>query len=325
VGKLVVNFPYEAEVAGASYDEIKKQISEPNSSPRYSFSDGETPWSSRIFYLGPILISSGMHEQKISSLRKYFVDERNRTIEFFKTTDTTKSNKVGEVVNISKNTVAWNVGKTVSALTVFDAGLVVYDISRNKSLEENMKEIRSLSVNISHRKIFEIPPGPGLCMPYAFVKTSDFDDRGVTAAYKFIKHPDVTVWISEKSSTTELDNVREKNKQPKNIINSFWAQYETLKGVNRVEPMSSGKNGASIIIAERKGIASFVNIKREGGVEDFGYYASARGESGNEDAPDIDIYVIRNSSFASAEGPVNQEEFMRIVEVLQSSLALKRN
>ena len=325
VGRLTINFPYDAEIAGTSYDELKSQISEPNTSPQYSFSDGEIPWSGRIFYDGPILISNTMPSQQIASLTKYFVDERKRSIDFFKKNGISENNKVGNLVNLSKNTVAWNIGYSVNALISFKNGLLIYDFSKSKNLAENLISVRNFASEITHRKIFEVPPASGLCMPYVFFRTDNFKKRNVTASYKLIKYPDVTLWISESSSDEDPDSIRENNKQPKNIINSFWSQYETLKGVKNVEPLSLSKNGASINLAGRKGISSFVKIKREGGVEDYGYYASARGEAGNVNSPNIDIYVIRNSSFAGVGDPIDREEFMHIVDGFQTSVALKKN
>lgn len=192
-------------------------------------------------------------------------------------------------------------------------------------MQKNIAIATQFSNNVIPRKLFEVPSSPGLCMPYLFIKTNNFEHRSIEATYKLLDHPDITVWISESSPERNLDRNREKSNQPKNVINSFWSQFSNRKGVKTIEPMLSRKNGASISLAGRKGVASFVKIVREGGVEDYGYYASSRGEPGNEDAPDINIYVMRNSLSSHEEVPVNQEKFMEIVETLQSNLMLRRN
>lgn len=84
VGRLTFNIPYPAEIASASYEEAKKQISHPNFNPKYSFSDGETTWSNQIFYLGPIFVSNGLTSKQMDSMKKNFSDERKKTVEFFK-------------------------------------------------------------------------------------------------------------------------------------------------------------------------------------------------------------------------------------------------
>ena len=325
VGRLAFNFPYKVEIASASYEEAKKQISHPNFSPKYSFSDGETTWSSQISYLGPIFISNGLTSEQMASMRNIFFDERNKTVDFFEKNNIKNNGKIGGILNISKNTFAWNIENRVRALSIFDKELIFYDISKNDELQKNIAIVTQFSIDAIPRKLFEIPSVPGLCMPYIFIKTNNFEHRNIEATYKLLDHPDITFWISESSAEKNSDSNREKNSQPKNIINSFWSQFGNRKGVKAIEPILSHKNGASITLAGRKGIASYVKIVREGGVEDYGYYASSRGDPGNEDAPDINIYVMRNSLSSHGEVPVNQEKFMEIVETLQSKLTLRRN
>jgi hypothetical protein len=303
VGRLQFTLPLAAEVAGASFNEMKQQIAQPYNTPRYSFSDGEEPWSSRIFFTGPMLISNQMEDEKIADLIRAF--------------------GMGHKVDVMRNSYTWNAGRATRTLLRIGDHVLLVNVATGDTLAANKMASSALASQVALRRISSVPAQSGLCLPYVFIQTDKFDGRYVSATYKLLAHPDVTVWISEASSVAQVDAVRLKNAMPKNVINSFWSQYETGRNVEKVEPMLLQKNGRPVKLAGQEGLASFVKISRKGGGEDYGYYASSPGEPGNESSPEINIYVIRNSAFAKSR-PMDKEEFVKLAEAVQASLALRR-
>lgn len=303
LGSLQFALPSAAEVAGASFDEMKQQIMQPYNTPRYSFSDGEEPWSSRIFFKGPLLISNQMDRKQLADLIKKF--------------------GAGHKVDVTGNTYTWNAGSAVRTLLNIDSNLLLVNVAAGDNLATNKAMSLAVATNVAARKIASVPQETGLCLPYVFIRTDKFERRHISATYKLLEHPDVTIWISETSSAAQSDASNDKNAMPKNVINNFWSQYETGRDVLKVEPMLPQKNGNVVNLAGQNGTASFVKIFRKGEIEDYGYYASSRGEPGNELAPDINVYVIRNSFFAKDQ-EIGLEEFVKLAEVIEASLALKR-
>lgn len=309
-GRLVFALPSEAEVAGASFEEMKRQILEPSAAARYTFGDGEEAWSSRLFFTGPMLVSGKLEKGEAIELSSYFNQVQKSR---------------GRPVDGLHN--GWASGRAVRLLLENANSLVMVNVAGGSTLELNQFRAKALAHDVVPRSVFSIPDEPGLCFPNSFVKTSSYGEYRVSATYKLTSHPDITVWISEVSSATKTDPVREKDASPRNVINSFWSQYEISDGVTKIEAAEPDKNGQAVKLAGRSGLASYTKIFRSDGAEDYGYYASAKGAAGDDSAPDINVYVLSNSKFAKDRGllPVEHAEFMKIVEVVQDSLSLRKN
>lgn len=157
LGRLQFTLPSAAEVAGASFDEMKQQIQQPYNTPRYSFSDGEEPWSSRIFFNGPLLISNQMDREQLADLIKTF--------------------GTGHKLEATANAYSWNAGRTTRTLLNIDGHLLLVNVAVGDSLAANKAMSAALAKNSAARSIASIPKEVGLCLPYVFIRTDKFERR----------------------------------------------------------------------------------------------------------------------------------------------------
>jgi hypothetical protein len=81
------------------------------------------------------------------------------------------------------------------------------------------------------------------------------------------------------------------------------------------EPHSVKLNGV-------KGVSTFMELTRQDGKIDYGYFAASRGNRKTADSSDLKMYVIRDSKNAISKGikPMDKDEFIKLAETIAASV-----
>ena len=328
VGNINIDFPSGVEVAANSADMLVKEHDVGAIQPPFEFPDGEKSGWASMHYNGKLFISHLLNskqksqifqlQEKSKAAAKQFASKQNKSASF-------------EDVNIGPASgVAFQVGGSFSS-SIFTHGHMLWLQSSVDDSEtaKYKKYLADFVRNLSFRPIGLVPASPGLCFPYFFVAVGpdgDTNRRKISAMYRLKQHPDITVWIEDSDATVSPTNKLQKADSPRNLINEFWTQYENNPGIEKIESEWRLPSGRKVAIGNNDGLASFVRINRKGGVVDYGYMATARGDTGQKrNASDVTFFVIRKSENATLKGvtPVTADEFIKLSQEIVSTIKIR--
>lgn len=204
--------------------------------------------------------------------------------------------------------------------TVVDTGSSDLSVSR--------QALNTFAKSIQPRPTFEVPKGEGVCLPYTFIQDDGQRPRAVGVTYRLKNHPDVTIWLEDSSAQSNLADTGNGTTSvaqgpdrlsPEYKIQFFWSQdYQSPKAWRHLWPSFH-----EVRLDGRKGVASFVELKRQDNTLDYGYLAVVRGDAqAHEDTPDLMLYVIRDAKNAIAKGkqPIDKDELLKMAEAIASSV-----
>lgn len=323
-GHLQFSLPVAAVSAGMSYDFLTGHIINPSNSMTFSFPDGQQAGWSKADFESSILISNELTSPQFTDLKKIFLQSKVLTRKFIKEKlSSDQQQPVGDVSGMPGNSAAWSIGTSVRIFVPLERHLLMMNVDeRDKGIGASIDLAKKLAAGTSYRPIFTVPQGRGICLPNIYIRNNSDEIRDIATTYKLVAQPDVTIWIKDAGAAKYEEKARERNAQPDNVVDNFWAQYEISPTVKKVSPLGS-KN--SVQLAGRRGVSSFVTIIRRDGSIDFGYFGAARGDVTKSDAPDINVYVITQSSDARSKNvaPLNEKDFRALVKTVTESIQLR--
>jgi hypothetical protein len=323
-GHLQFSLPVSAVAAGMSYDFLTAHLIHPSNSMTFSFPDGQQAGWSKADFESPILISNELSSPQFADLRKTFLQSKVLTKKFIKEKlSSDQQQPIGDVSGMPGHSAAWSIGTSVRMFVPLERHLLMMNVDeRDKGIGVSIDLAKKLAAGTSYRPIFTVPQGRGICLPNVYIRNNSDEIRDIATTYKLVAQPDVSIWIKDAGAAKYEEKARERNAQPDNVVDNFWAQYEISPTVKKVSPLRS-KN--SVQLAGRRGLSSFVTITRRDGSVDFGYFGAARGDVTKSDAPDINVYVITQSSDARSKNvaPLDEKDFRELVKTVTESIQLR--
>jgi hypothetical protein len=105
--------------------------------------------------------------------------------------------------------VAWRVNAAHELVQNVDGVMLLW---RVETLDEDLQtELASTSsaladlMNAVRRQTFEIPNGPGVCLPYLFIPDDGKRQRVIETTFRLRAHPDIAVWLSDRPRSRRPD------------------------------------------------------------------------------------------------------------------------
>ncbi|CAE6792679.1 T6SS immunity protein Tli4 family protein [Paraburkholderia nemoris] len=302
VGRYDLALPGAVDVALSTRESLHGGVKDP-----IRFSDGQRAQHSRFIYDGGFVITHDVtrdfYEGYVAPFKKLTAD-----------TDSQDANSFGPYRIGLAGATAW-IGKKSLGFVAYKAGRIYsYTDTGYPDLTDAKRHFGKISGNFSSRALYEIPTGPGVCLPYAFVADNDQDsNRQVGVTFRLIDHPDVTVlFLDAKAQSTDPKlTARQKNE-------FVWGyDYGTGKQIklHGVMPYHS------VTLDSREGVGTSATITRDDGSTDFGYLATVQGDpNASADTPDLLLLVERTAANAKGNPPVSVEAINEIGKAISASI-----
>jgi hypothetical protein len=271
------------------------------------FSDGQRAQHSRFIYDGGFVITNDVtrdfYEGYVAPFRKLTADTASRD-----------ANSFGPYPIGLAGATAW-IGKKSLGFVVYKGGRIYsYTDTGSADLTDAKRNFGKISGNFSSRALYEIPTGPGVCLPYAFVADNDKDsNRQVGVTFRLIDHPDVTVFLldTKAQSTDPRLTARQKNE--------FVWGYDY--GIGKQIKLHGVMPYHFVALDGREGVATSATITRDDGATDFGYLATVQGDpNASVDTPDLLLLVERTATNAKGKPPVSVERIDEIGKAISASI-----
>jgi hypothetical protein len=306
VGRYELALPGAVEVALSTRESLHGGVKDP-----IRFGDGQRAQHSRFIYDGGFVITNDVtrdfYEGYIAPFKKLAADADADA-------DSDDVNGFGPYPIGLAGAIGW-IGKKSLGFVVYKAGRIYsYTDTGYSNLTDAKQHFDKISENFSSRSLYEIPTGPGVCLPYAFVADNDQDsNRQVGVTFRLVDHPDVTVFLldAKAQSTDPKLTARQKNEFVSGYDYGIGKQIK-LHGVMPYHPVT---------LDGREGVATSATITRDDGATDFGYLATVQGDPNTPvDAPDLLLLVERTAANAKGRLPVSAEDIDEIGKAVSASI-----
>ena len=177
--------------------------------------------------------------------------------------------------------------------------------------------------------MFSVPPYPGICLPYAFIRDDGQTNQHIGMTYRLKEHPDITVNLASNTpypASTKSDGARPETVTNEYRTSDYWDQRSV--SVHKFKTMWHRPfSTRPVKLSGQDGLASFVSVIREKGDEtDYIYQAVARGNPETpETAPDVRLVVEQTRANAIKRNiqPLTQDEFLKLAEAIAASVAVR--
>jgi hypothetical protein len=202
------------------------------------------------------------------------------------------------------------------ALAVGDRLLQTAITSTTSDVDGGHAFLESFVKSVSPRALFELPGGPGVCLPHAFIRDDNVHPRGVAVTYRLKSHPDVSIWLFDANGAGLAGTHDGDAGTAKHDIAMFWNQrYQDSERYRLVATEAIEING-------QRGLSSVVELTRKDGTLDPGFFASVRGVVNKDgEATDIQLFVIRDARLALAKGikAMDKDEMLKLAHAVAAS------
>jgi len=291
--------------------------------PDYSFPDGQVAGYTSLGYAGgDALISEPVSSQELDNWLA-----AHHTVLMAKVRKQTQGRRAVDGTPFLVTRVALESPRS-SAYRLYgpryDVALVVGDRLLQTAITSTASDadggrafLESFVKSVRPRAVFELPGGPGVCLPHAFIRDDNVHPRGVAVTYRLRSHPDVAIWLFDANGAGSAGTHDGEADTPKHDIATFWNQrYQDREKYRLVATQAIEING-------QRGASSVVELTRNDGTLDPGFFASVRGE-GNKDgeATDIQLFVIRDARLALAKGvkAMDKDEMLKLARAMAESV-----
>ncbi len=327
VGRLLVDLPGNASVAGISPAVFREELLRPSQSTPFEFPDGQRASGVRLLYRGELLISNKLDDAQKDSIGTAFAISREVVERRLaqQRTDGAGISKVEVLAGLPHGSRAWYTDSSVRLLVNIGEHLLFTRLAAAPGEPSSSEMARRFANNISYRPIFHIPAKAGLCLPHAFIGDVDPGIRNVAAMYKLVDHPDVTIYLKDSNAASYEGKVRALNAEPKRVNENFWAQYQLRDSVKHIVSIEKSDVHFSSFSGPANGFASIAQIVRKTGERDFGYIGVHRGDPARKDSVDVELVILTNADVAKSRGivPVSKVYFLELVRRLSATLRFK--
>jgi len=302
VGRYELSLPGAVDVALSTRESLRGGVKDP-----IRFSDGQRAPHSRFVYEGGFSITN---EVSRDAYEEYVVPFKKLTAD----TSSRDSNGFGSYPIGLAGATGW-IGKKLLGFVVYQAGRIYsYTDTGNPDLAEAKQHLSKISGNFSNRALYEVPTGPGVCLPYAFVAGNDQDsNRQVGVTFRLTDHPDVTVFFLDAKAQSSDPKLTSRQR------NEFVWSYDY--GIGKQIKLHGVMPYHSVTLDGREGVATSATITRENGATDYGYLATVQGDPNvSTDTPDLLLLVERTASNAKVKPPVSAEDIDGIGKAIAASI-----
>jgi hypothetical protein len=323
VGRMQLSLPGKVDVAANSFAVLEAEYKVKSLQPQFEFPDGQIAGYSAHDYLGSVLVSEPLTPDQQASLLRAAQAGVKRAETYAKRIkrDAGGDSTVFEELSVAPLTGWASRVNTAYTMTVAVGNHIVR--SGSVTAPEHMAWSRQsfdIKVNgLALRSFGDLPQSAGVCFPFIFIKDDGSPRRAISVTYRLQEHPDVTVWL-EDSSAEAVDLGQDPAKFTAEYQTSFfWQQrYQSRADWRSLWPGTKG-----VRLDGRKGLASFVELKRKDGAVDFGYLAVVRGDpKAKSDEPDLMLFVVRDAKNAIARGmqPIERDQLLEIAQTIAASV-----
>jgi Tle cognate immunity protein 4 C-terminal domain len=328
VGRMQLALPGPAEMAVTPNDYLSAlmALSPPKGAPKYAFSDGVQAGFTGLYYgSGSFLVSQPLAERAIQA---QLDSHGTRSFERAKKTYEKRTLPDGTAYSFAlvntgvAGTSAWRMfgNRYMMAARVGDRLVDANYDTGPGAQSAQVKELSNLIQSLRARVAFDLPTGPGVCLPYVFAQDDATPRRDVAVTYRLNDHPDIQVTLRDASAAVVEPGVRSKNAEPEPATVSFWSQH--LNDFKEVKPLWTPST-RPIKLGGYAGLASFVQLTATNGSVEYGYLAMVRGNpSATEDTPDLMLYIVRDAGQAAKVGkkPSDRDEFLDLAQRVAASV-----
>ncbi|MTW43747.1 hypothetical protein GNE01_27880 [Klebsiella sp. JL973] len=202
-----------------------------------------------------------------------------------------------------------------------------------KQLQESEPEVLSLLNRFQSRKLYQIPPVQGFCMPYGFVAgDSGHEKRNMAVTYRLKEHPDVTIFFQDLGMEPGPGFQRPENESAKDFVTYLWNRKYQWSSVSK--ELISPK-WRPIKMDGRDGLGTFVkatysdvpvydykgHVSNRLNYINYGYVAYVRGNHKTRNLePDLLLYVMQDSSQVKNQPPMGKDDLDKLAEHIVSSI-----
>ena len=326
VGRLAFSLPGPADVASMTADQFLRDSSD----RAYKFDDGEAAFYSHFQYGAHVAMTGPLTESQIKTL---MANQRER---FQKVSKEVAAGSITagdysqlniQKLNASDEGYGWKLFNASEiryvAFLPVSGHAVRWSVSGSALQAPQIGEdFDKASRGVRSRRIFQIPPEKGVCMPHLFIQDNGDDSAGrlVAATYRLRDHPDVTIMLKDATATGVPSNGSDGQYSAISQSNYFWTQdYQQAKSVKSLLNGSHSK----VKLAGQMGVETMFRIERENNTVDYGYLVVVRGDPiAKRDTPDLMMYVISNADNARKKGkaPISKDAFFAMAQSIAASV-----
>jgi len=287
-----------------------------------AFGDGQIAGYTQWQYRGDLYVTRPVTSAQITNVLHKFSDleRKDRGYVARKKVDDSGKRLTFEQLSSSDKSLASRLGS--SYLATWDLSGVILHWSSGHGPDaaapnaEAYRRIESSTL----RAPFEIPTGSGVCLPSLFIPDDGKMERFIAATYRIKQHPDVTVWVRDRDAENPVPAGKlEQLRQSIHDVSFFWGQrYQDRNSVRSLWTVPHPIEMRGVV-----GTASFVELTRDDGTIDYGYFASFWGTPDSSvGATQIEMFVIRDAKVAKAKGitPVDREALLDMAESVLHSI-----
>lgn len=319
VGRMQILLPGPTEVAVTPTDRLLSEDGDPK--PR--FSDGEIAGYSDLWVSGGLRISGALSEAGRQTLWR----EAHAFQENMIAVETEQGSRQGdfEKLNVNANeAIGLRRRRFFHAAAMVNTHVVIWRLSvEDHEIQNSANTLTSLLSNIEYRDIYSVPKKDGICAPFLFFPNVRMKlDRIVASTYRLKEHPDITIYLKDKTAGKAGKYERPEVFTALYKSNFFWTQ--DYQDYDSIENLLTFRRHNNIPFAGQRAVESKVRMIRTDKItEDFGYLVVTQGNpDAKVDTPDLMLYVIRDAQQAIKRGikPVPKKEFFRLARQIADSV-----
>lgn len=318
-GRMQISLPGSVEVAVMPMDRLLSEDGDPK--PR--FRDGVVAGYSNFWVGGALRISGPLAQEE----RKNLWNETHAFQENIIAVETDHGNRRGDIerLNVNSNEVmALRRRSFFHAAALVNTHVAIWRLSvAEDEIRDNANVLTYLLSNVEYRDIYSVPKKGGICAPFLFFpKVDEKLDRLVATTYRLIEHPDITIFLKDKTAGKAGKYERPEVFTAIYKSNFFWTQ--DYQNYDSIENLLKFRRHNKIPFAGQRGVESMVRMIRPDKItEDFGYLVVTQGDpDAKVDTPDLMLYVIRDAQQAIKRGikPVPKKEFFKLARQIADSV-----
>jgi hypothetical protein len=326
VGRSEFTLPGDAEAALYPLREVAKIAKPPVDFVQAAFQDGQIAGYTQWEYRGGLYVTRPAPSEQVKGLLHQFgeLKQEARNYVAHHKVDDLHIPQSFQDLSPNASAQAWRRGTSYSA--TWDLSGIVLHWSSTYALDTAEPNARAYAAIAASRRRapFELPTEAGICLPSLFIPDDGKTARFIASTYRLKQHPDITVWVQDRDAegTTPKAKLGQMEQAAKDG-DFFWTQnYQRRKAVRSLWSLPHPIDASGVI-----GMASLVELTRDDGAIDYGYFASIRGSPGSAlGNAQVKMFVIRDAKTAIQRGmsPMDKATFLSLAETIQRSIRARK-
>ena len=286
------------------------------------FSDGQDASYSEFDYEGGVIVSSPVDDALATTVFDLFEKDAQKTRRTLKPSFVDSSGqpmKYFPIEGLGPDARGWRLNWEYQFMKRIGPTVMKWSASHGSVDDKTIKTRAFNSLRDARvRPLNTLPTdGLGVCLPYLFVPDSGQAQRDIRVTYRLKEHPDVTVWLRDRDGGRSVYDDDYKMSSVHYDNRYFWSQrYQDRSKVVM-------KENHTIRLAGIDGEYSVVELTREDGTIDYGYFASAIDDPEKIANPtNLQMFVIRDAHNAKAKGvePMPKDEFIQLAKAIAATV-----